>query len=40
MTEMTPGKRPLGMDAGRVKIADDFDAPLPDDLQRSFDAES
>ncbi len=24
--------RPLGMDRGRIWIADDFDAPLPDDL--------
>ncbi len=24
--------RPLGMDEGRIWIADDFDAPLPDDL--------
>ena len=28
--------RPLGMDRGRVWIADDFDAPLPDDLLRAF----
>lgn len=28
--------RPLGMDRGRIWIADDFDAPLPDDLLRAF----
>ena len=29
-------KRPLGMDRGRVWVADDFDAPLPDDLLKEF----
>jgi len=29
-------KRPLGMDRGKIWIADDFDAPLPDDLLKSF----
>jgi prevent-host-death family protein len=28
--------RPLGMDCGRVWVADDFDAPLPDDLLKAF----
>jgi prevent-host-death family protein len=28
--------RPLGMDRGRIWIADDFDAPLPDDLLKKF----
>ena len=28
--------RPLGMDEGRIWIADDFDAPLPDDLLKEF----
>jgi len=28
--------RPLGMDAGKIWIADDFDAPLPDDLLKAF----
>jgi prevent-host-death family protein len=28
--------RPLGFDRGRIWIADDFDAPLPDDLLRAF----
>jgi prevent-host-death family protein len=29
--------RPLGTEAGRVFIADDFDAPLPADLLDSFE---
>jgi prevent-host-death family protein len=29
-------KRPLGMDRGKVWVADDFDAPLPDDLLKEF----
>lgn len=37
----TPDRRAaLGMDRGVVKIADDFDAPLPEDLQRAFDGET
>jgi prevent-host-death family protein len=28
--------RLLGMDEGRIWIADDFDAPLPDDLLKEF----
>jgi prevent-host-death family protein len=28
--------RPLGMDRGKIWIADDFDAPLPDDLLKEF----
>lgn len=28
--------RPLGMDRRRVWVADDFDAPLPDDLLAAF----
>jgi len=30
--------RTFGMDAGVFTVPDDFDAPLPDDLQRSFEA--
>jgi len=30
-------KRPLGMDKGLVWIADDFDAPLPDDILADFE---
>ena len=29
--------RQLGGDRGRVRIADDFDAPLPDDVQKLFE---
>ena len=36
----TKALRPLGMDEGLVTIADDFDAPLPNDLQRSFEGET
>jgi prevent-host-death family protein len=28
--------RPLGMDRGRVWVADDFDAPLPGELLKAF----
>lgn len=28
--------RPLGMDRGKIWIADDFDAPLPEDLLKAF----
>jgi prevent-host-death family protein len=29
-------ERPMGMDRGTVEIADDFDAPLPDELMSLF----
>ena len=32
-----PGKRPLGLDQDRGFIADDFDAPLPEEIQRDFE---
>jgi prevent-host-death family protein len=32
-----PGARVLGIEKGRVFIADDFDAPLPDDVLKSFE---
>lgn len=32
----TAKKRPMGMDRGKVWIAEDFDAPLPDDLLKAF----
>ncbi|WP_437954388.1 hypothetical protein WME76_22600 [Sorangium sp. So ce119] len=36
-----PDKRAaLGMDRGKVQISDDFDAPLPEDLQRAFDGDT
>ena len=30
------GRRPLGIDNGRLRIADDFDAPLPPDILAGF----
>lgn len=35
--ESDPAPRELGAWKGRVRVADDFDAPLPDDLQRAFE---
>jgi prevent-host-death family protein len=32
-----PGKRTLGLDAGLVTIAPDFDAPLPEDVLADFE---
>ena len=32
-----PGKRTLGLDAGRGFIAADFDAPLPEDVLVDFE---
>ena len=32
-----PGKRPLGLDRGKVWIADDCDAPLSDDILADFE---
>jgi prevent-host-death family protein len=29
-------ERPMGMDRGTIEMADDFDAPLPDELMRLF----
>ena len=33
-------RRELGLLRGKLWVAEDFDAPLPDDLQRYFDGES
>lgn len=30
-------RRPLGLDVGKGWIAEDFDAPLPDEIQRAFE---
>jgi prevent-host-death family protein len=32
-----PKERTLGQDEGRVWIADDFDAPLPEEIQKLFE---
>ena len=34
------GLRPMGMDVGKGRIADDFDAPLPEDLLELFEGRS
>lgn len=34
----TTEARRMGVDEGRIEIADDFDAPLPDDVQDAFEA--
>jgi prevent-host-death family protein len=34
--EPKKGKRKLGIDEGRIYIADDFDAPLPDEILAGF----
>ncbi len=35
--ETPPREREAGLDVGRIWIAEDFDAPLPDDVLESFD---
>lgn len=35
-----PGLRPIGMDVGRGWIAEDFDAPLPDEILGLFEGRS
>ncbi len=32
-------KRPFGIDEGKIRIAADFDAPLPAEIARAFGAE-
>jgi prevent-host-death family protein len=34
------GKRLLGMDKGLFKVPKDFDAPLPEDVLKSFEGET
>ena len=31
-------ERPLGTEAGQLIIADDFDAPLPDEIREAFES--
>ncbi len=33
------GRRPMGIDAGKGWLADDFDAPLPEEIQRALEGE-
>ncbi len=35
--EATPGRRRLGVLAGKLKVPDDFDAPLPEEILRDFE---
>jgi antitoxin (DNA-binding transcriptional repressor) of toxin-antitoxin stability system len=35
----TQPKRRIGLLKGRLKVRDDFDAPLPDDVQRAFEGD-
>jgi prevent-host-death family protein len=37
--ERPKGKRTLGFLHGRIRVADDFDAPLPPEIQRYFEGE-
>jgi prevent-host-death family protein len=42
LVPVAPAKklRELGQYRGQIWIAEDFDGPLPEDLQRAFDGES
>ncbi|MBK6971427.1 MAG: type II toxin-antitoxin system Phd/YefM family antitoxin [Sterolibacteriaceae bacterium] len=39
ITALTPAKQPIrfGLLKGRIKLADDFDAPLPDEVVGAFE---
>jgi hypothetical protein len=37
---VTQGKRALGQWRGRVRMAEDFDEPLPDGEQKAWEGES
>jgi hypothetical protein len=37
---MDRGLRPIGMDAGKGWVAEDFDGPLPEDLLEAFEGRS
>jgi prevent-host-death family protein len=42
VAELVPssrGKRPFGIDDGKIRIAPDFDAPLPAAIAKAFGAE-
>ena len=38
VARVVSARREPGLDAGRLRIADDFDAPLPDDVLGDFEA--
>jgi len=35
---LQPQRRQFGLDRGRFEVPDDFNAPLPPELQRAFEA--
>jgi prevent-host-death family protein len=35
--EANPGRRQLGVLGGKLKVPDDFDAPLPEEVLRDFE---
>lgn len=39
LTRLEVGRRPIrfGLLKGRIRVADDFDAPMPDDVLASFE---
>lgn len=39
LTQLEPVKRPIrfGLLKGKIRVADDFDAPLPDDVLAGFE---
>ena len=36
LVPLAPARPRFGLDRGKIKIADDFDAPLPDDVLDEF----
>ena len=36
--ESRPSQRPVGTDRGLYEVPDDFDAPLPEDVLRTFES--
>ena len=39
-TDTAPVQRELGLLRGKMSVADDFDAPLPEELQKYFDGKA
>lgn len=40
MSDVTRAPNRLGLMKGKIKMADDFDAPLPDEIQAAFEGKS
>lgn len=38
LRDPTDAPRPLGIDAGRFRVPDDFDEPLPREIQEQFES--